>query len=78
MPFYTIDQIKVIIHEAPMKRVLMAVMYLAEASEKEASKICQALTQTLARYKNEDCWKDIICYSPIAVDVCEALEQGLV
>jgi len=56
----------------------MAIMYLAEASEKEASKICQALTQTLARYKNEDCWKDIICYSPIAVDVCEALEQGLV
>ena len=78
MPFYTIDQIKSIIHGAPMKSVLMALFYLAEADEKAASKVCAALTQTLKRYKNEDCWKDIICYSPIGVDVCELLEQGTV
>jgi hypothetical protein len=78
MPFYTIDQIKGIIHDAEMKRVLMAVMYLALADKKEASKVCSALTQTLRRYQNEDCWKDIICYSPIAVDVCELLQDGTV
>jgi hypothetical protein len=78
MPFYTINEIKSIIHGAPMKKVLMAVMYLAQADEKAASKVCSAIAHTLTKYENEDCWKDIICYSPIGSDVCQLLEEGTV
>jgi len=79
MPFRTLPEIKGIIHGTEMKKVLKAVFYLAGATEKhQRGRIAKALSETLGRYENEDCWKDIIVYSPIAGDVCDVLEEGLI
>jgi hypothetical protein len=73
-----LQDIKDTIHEADMKTVLKAVLYVSGATNSKAEKVAKALADTLARYENEDCWKDIIVYSPIAGEVCDVIENRVV